>query len=212
MRDLTLSDKVYTYLGYIPNTLIRYRGVWGSLNEYIQAVVNALNYPPNVALRDSGVYAWAPKAPMHLYRRTDDDQVPYCNSIAARDSILARGAEDVRARDVKSNANYSQCAQPAIDSALAFFLTYRCIGLVAPTWRATCSRLYYIPTLLLNLCGCTLCPAQGTWKFSEPTGVCIILKMWILTEIMPSIYLHFIMACIGCVSFQKSRCGRLRYC
>jgi hypothetical protein len=187
MRDLVLSDKVYMYPGYIPNTLISYQGVYGNLyssfqevirdqyigditefkndkisllelqvrlvakliwhelacrprrlfrNEYIQAVINDAEHPLNVALRDNNVYAWAPKAPMRLYYCTEDDQVPYQNSILARDSMLARGAKNVRAQDVKPNANHSQCAQPAIDSALSFFLTYRYIGLVTPSREA----------------------------------------------------------------------------
>lgn len=196
MRDLVLSDKVYIYPGYIPNTLISYQGVYGNLyasfqevfrdqyigditefkndkisllelqvrlvanliwhelacrprrlfrNEYIQAVMNDPQHPLNVALRDNNVYAWAPKAPVRLYYCADDDQVPYQNSIVARDSMLARGAKDVRARDVKPNANHSQCAQPAIDSALAFFLTYRYIGFVTPSSEAYVQSLTLYP-------------------------------------------------------------------
>lgn len=196
MRDLVLSDKVYMYPGYIPNTLISYQGVYGNLyasfqevfrdqyigditefkndkisllelqvrlvakliwhelacrprrlfrNEYIQAVMNDSQHPLNVALRDNNVYAWAPKAPVRLYYCTDDDQVPYQNSIVARDSMLARGAKDVRARDVKPNANHSQCAQPAIDSALAFFLTYRYIGFVTPSHETYVQPLTLYP-------------------------------------------------------------------
>lgn len=196
MRDLVLSDKVYMYPGYIPNTFIGYQGVYGNLydslsvvfrpeylgdiaafekgqisllelqirlvaklllnelacrprrllrNEYLQAVMSMPDHPLNVALRDNNVYAWAPKAPMRLYYCSDDDQVPFQNSILARDSMIARGAQNVRAQDVKPNANHSQCAQPAIDSAIAFFLTYRYIGFASSTEEAASMPLLIAP-------------------------------------------------------------------
>lgn len=102
-------------------------------DEYLQAVISNLNHPLNVALRDNNVYAWVPKASMRLYYCADDNQVPYQNSLLARDTMQARGAKNVRAQDVKSNANHSQCVQPAVDSALAFFLMYRYIGFATNT-------------------------------------------------------------------------------
>ena len=182
MRDLVLSDKVYLYPAYIPNTLIGYQGVYGNLytsfqevfrdqyignisdfqsgkitlvelqvrlvaqlifyelacklrrlfrDSYLQGVITQVNHPLNVALRDNNVYDWAPKAPTRIYYCGDDDQVPPQNSLLAYQTMLGRGATQVRAQDVKPNANHSQCAAPAIDSTLAFFLTYRLIGSVS---------------------------------------------------------------------------------
>ncbi len=192
MRDLVLSDKVYMYPAYIPNTLIGYQGVYGDIYdslqevfrdryvgkiteyrdgkinlvslqgwliaqlvlyefackptrlfrpEYLQAVVNEPGHPLNVALRDNNVYAWAPKAPTRLYYCSGDDQVPPENTLLARDTMLARGAVNLVVRDVKPGANHSQCVQPAIDSAITFFLTLRHIGFVTGAEQPAMARL-----------------------------------------------------------------------
>ncbi len=104
--------------------------------EFLQAITTDPNHPLNVALRENNTYHWASQAPTRLYYCSGDDQVPHQNTLLARDTMLARGAKNLAAADVKPGANHSNCVEPAIDSAISFFLTYRTIGLVSAVSEA----------------------------------------------------------------------------
>ncbi len=184
MRDLILSDDIYYYPSYLPNTILSYQTVYGGLfnqmtdvfkepyataigqfytgattleqlnNQLIAllttnegdsrplrmlqpAIVTAVttdpNHPFNVALRDNNVYAWAPEAPTRIFYCMADDQVPYLNSILARDSMLARGAADLVATDVDPTADHGGCVVPALTYTVFFFAGYQQIGTVTST-------------------------------------------------------------------------------
>ncbi len=188
MRDMVLSEDVYFYPAYIPNTLLSYQYVYGNLFNSLQEVfrepyatvigqfqsgsinllqlniqlINLLTqsegacrpvrmlhpqlvqevkaddwHPVNVALRDNNVYRWSPQAPTRIYYCMADDQVPFRNSIVARDTMLARGAADLQVVDVNSNADHGACASPAIFNTLIFFLGYREVGYVTNTQEPT---------------------------------------------------------------------------
>lgn len=187
MRDYILSDEVYYYPGYIPNTLLSYQLVYGNLFNEIedafrqpysalieqfnggQLNLGDLNYqlidllilnegecrptrmlqdsikqvvaadpdhPVNLALRDNNVYQWAPQAPTRLFYCKADDQVPYLNTIVARDTMLALGAIDLAAADQDSTANHVDCVEPALVATLFFFLPYQQIGEVSSAAEA----------------------------------------------------------------------------
>lgn len=172
MRDLILSEDVYYYPAYIPNTALSYQTVYGNLfntltdifkPEYatfiqqyydgvitlgtlnesliqtlttltgasvarrmlqesaIQAVENTPSNPINVALKDNDVYDWAPTAPTRIFYCTGDDQVPFRNSIVARDTMTANGAVDLAAMDVNTTADHSGCVVPALLQTIFFF-------------------------------------------------------------------------------------------
>ena len=182
MRDFILSDTVYFYPAYIPNTLLSYQVVYGNLFDQIedvfqapysgpigqfyagqldpgdlngqlidlliategecrptrmfqdsilQAVATDPDHPVNVALRANNVYQWAPQTPTRLFYCKADDQVPYVNSLVARDTMLARGALDLAAADQDSTANHVQCVEPAVINTLVFFLGFQQIGEVS---------------------------------------------------------------------------------
>lgn len=221
MRDLVLSDKVYMYPAYIPNTLIGYQGVYGDIYssfqevfrsqyigniadfesgkislsdlqvrlvaqlifhellcrptrlfrpEYLQTIVSAPQHPLNRALRDNNVYAWAPKAPTRLYYCSADDQVPAQNALLALDSMLARGAADLSAHDVKPNANHSQCAEPATHAAIAFFLTFRVIGHVVDTEHPTVEALMAQPNPTTGFFWLRELPGPGRLDVADLSG------------------------------------------
>ncbi|MBK8920408.1 MAG: T9SS type A sorting domain-containing protein [Saprospirales bacterium] len=96
--------------------------------DVVQEVRNDPDHPFNIALRANNVYDWAPAAPTRIFYCMADDQVPYLNSIVARDSMLALGAANLVATDVKPGANHGGCVEPALSSTLFFFAGYQQVG------------------------------------------------------------------------------------
>lgn len=172
MRDLILSQEVYYYPAYIPNTALSYQTVYGNLYnnltdifkpEYagfiqqyydgqislstlnesliqtlttltgasvarrmlqesaIAAVENDPNHPINLALKDNDVFNWTPVSPTRIFYCTADDQVPFRNSVVARDTMTANGAADLQAIDVNPTADHGGCVVPALTQTLFFF-------------------------------------------------------------------------------------------
>ena len=181
MRDLILTDEVYFYPAYIPNTALSYQTVYGDLftdltevfkPEYAamiqqfydgQITLSSLNsqlistlianegasrpfrmmqeslvlavqsnpdHPINVALDANDTYDgnWLPVAPFRLFYCMEDDQVPFRNSLLARDSFLAAGVTNFAINDVMPTADHGECYVPAMTSTLIFFLGYQQIG------------------------------------------------------------------------------------
>jgi hypothetical protein len=96
-------------------------------DSIVEAITNNPQHPINVALRDNDVYNWTPTAPTALFYCTADDQVPYQNSIVARDTMLANGVTNLTVTDVDPAANHGGCVIPAITQTLAFFAQYQSI-------------------------------------------------------------------------------------
>lgn len=184
MRALILSDEVYYYPAYIPNTALSYQTAYGNIftqltdifkpvyaapiqqfyegnlslsdlntqlisllvanegacipTQMIQpAVLDAVeadpNHPINLALRANDVYHWAPQAPTRLYYCMSDDQVPFENSLLARDTMQALGASDLVASDVSPSSDHGECVVPALTQTLFFFLAFQQIGTATST-------------------------------------------------------------------------------
>ncbi len=114
----------------------------GMQNEYDMGVVNELlpdviseymqdtvlmnlaiddQHPIWASLRDNDNYDWAPQMPIRMFYCDGDEQVPFENSIVARDSMLAKGAEDVDAVNVFPGATHGLCVIPAIVETRLFF-------------------------------------------------------------------------------------------
>ncbi len=87
----------------------------------VSEVINNPNHPFNLALRDNDVYQWAPNAPTRVFYCKADDQVPYRNSIVARDTMSALGAVDFQVIDVDSTQDHGGCVTPALIQTLLFF-------------------------------------------------------------------------------------------
>ncbi len=197
MRDLILSDDVYYYPAYIPNTALSYQTVYGNLfndvsevfrppydalikqfqngtinlsnlndqlidllilsegacrprrmlqPDIIQAITSNPNHPINIALAANDTYNdWTPKAPMRLFYCMNDDQVPFRNSLLARDSLQAVGAPNFQVQDVMPSANHGQCVVPAATATVIFFLGFQQIGTVGTDDAAAAERLNISP-------------------------------------------------------------------
>jgi len=182
MRNLILTDTVYYYPAYIPNTALSYQTAYGNLftqvsemfrepyaaliqsfyegnitlsdlnddlvdalitNEgasrpyrmmqpdYVNAVLANPQHPVNLALADNDTYNnWLPEAPMRILYCMADDQVPFMNSVVARDALVAVGAPDFQAQDVLPTGDHGDCYVPAMTGTLFFFLGFQQIGTV----------------------------------------------------------------------------------
>jgi len=90
---------------------------------YLNTLLNDPNARINQLLGKNDVYKWAPKAPTKIFYCKADDQVPYLNSIVARDTMQMLGAVALEARDVNSNFDHGQCFNPALSNTILFFLS-----------------------------------------------------------------------------------------
>lgn len=221
MRNLILSDSVYYYPAYLPNTILSYQTVYGNLftqltdvfkepyatnigqfyagvisldqlnsqlislltvNEgdsrplrmlqpaVVQDVTANPDHPFNVALRDNDVYAWAPIAPTRLYYCQADDQVPYLNSIVARDSMLARGAVNVVATDVNPAADHGDCVVPALTSTVFFFAGYQQINTLTDASEQLVRPLFLMPNPASDAVVLRDLPENGSVRIVDFSG------------------------------------------
>lgn len=97
--------------------------------EILEEIKTNPDYWINTVLSKNDAYKWVPESPTRLFYCKADDQVPYLNSIVARDSMYSRGANPntLIVTDVNSNADHGQCVTPALTQTLLFFLTYQSI-------------------------------------------------------------------------------------
>jgi hypothetical protein len=136
----------------------------------IQAVLTDPQHPFNVALRDNNVYAWAPVTPTRIFYCMADDQVPFQNSVLARDSMIARGAVNLIATDVNPAADHGGCVTPALTNTLIFFLGYQQIGFFTSAGQLAVEPLLLQPNpagesvMLRNL------PADGQVQVVDLSG------------------------------------------
>jgi hypothetical protein len=65
-----------------------------------------------------------------------DDQVPFMNSVLARDTFIARMAPAFAAQDVNPAADHGGCVVPALTQTVLFFLNYREIFYLVNTQSA----------------------------------------------------------------------------
>lgn len=222
MRDLILSDDIYYYPAYIPNTALSYQTVYGNLfndvsdifkpayatligqlytgdislsnlNEQlielltmnegasrpfrmmqpaiVQAIMNEPNHPINLALADNDTYNdWIPGAPMRLFYCMNDDQVPFGNSVLARDSLSAVGAPNFQALDVMPSANHGQCVTPAMTATVIFFLGFQYIGTVGTSTTSSVGKLLITPNPAGEYLLLESLPADGLFEIIDFSG------------------------------------------
>jgi len=80
-------------------------------------------HPANLILKENDVFDWAPQIPTRIFYCKADDQVPYLNSIVAKDTMSANGAPNLMVTDVSPSSNHGQCVTPAITNTVLFFLS-----------------------------------------------------------------------------------------
>ncbi|HAD10946.1 MAG TPA: hypothetical protein DCF33_00765 [Saprospirales bacterium] len=98
----------------------------------VQAVQTNPAHPINLALDDNDTYdkGWLPEAPFRLFYCMGDDQVPFRNSLLARDSFLAKGVTNFQIQDVLPTGDHGECYVPAMTGTIIFFLGLQQIGTV----------------------------------------------------------------------------------
>ncbi|MCZ2100465.1 MAG: T9SS type A sorting domain-containing protein [Chitinophagales bacterium] len=97
--------------------------------DVLDAIVNDPEHPVNQILRENDAYKWTPESPTRIFYCKGDDIVPYQNSIIARDSMYARGADPntLIVTDVDSNGDHGTCVGPTLTQTLLFFLIYQSV-------------------------------------------------------------------------------------
>lgn len=70
------------------------------------------NNPLKLDIQLSNVYDWLPTRPIEMYYCTADEQVPYANTLKARDSMIAKGATNVTVFN-GGNLNHGGCVMPS---------------------------------------------------------------------------------------------------
>lgn len=95
--------------------------------EALAALRTDHDHPMRRALRDNDVGEWRPRAAVRLYHCQGDQDVPYGNSVRARDWMLGLGATDVEWIDPLADpeAGHGECILPAFLAALEWFESYR---------------------------------------------------------------------------------------
>ena len=221
MRNLILTDAVYYYPAYIPNTALSFQTVYGNLftqpsdifrpayapvitqfyngqisltqlntqlisllttnegssrpikllkEEVVQSIMNDPTYPINVALAKNDTYNnWVPQAPMRLFYCMADDQVPFENSIVARDALTAAGAPNFLATDVDPTADHGGCVTPALTATVIFFLGFQQIT-TAVTDPLKEWQLKMSPNPANNTVSLQAIPAAGKFEIVDLRG------------------------------------------
>jgi len=92
-------------------------------------LVNSFKSDPNFAflkrLHENNLTNWKPEAPVQLCFCEGDREVNYKNSIAAYDSITARGKKDIKLNNLSDHLDHNTCAAFAVLATKAFFDRYR---------------------------------------------------------------------------------------
>jgi S-formylglutathione hydrolase FrmB len=94
-------------------------------DNVLNDVKTNLNHPLNTVLKENDLFRWAPKSPTRIFYCMADDQVPFMNSIVARDTMLAKGAQNLVVQDVGPGLDHGGCVNPAYAQTIFFFLTFQ---------------------------------------------------------------------------------------
>ena len=93
--------------------------------EALAAMQTDPEHPLRRALRDNDVHQWLPRAPVRMFHCQADADVPYLNSVVARDTMLALGATAVEWVDPQPAANHGECVLPAFLATMDWFESLR---------------------------------------------------------------------------------------
>lgn len=77
------------------------------------------NNPLKLDIAQSDLYDWLPTRPIEMYYCTADEQVPYANTLKARDSMIAKGATGVTVFN-GGNQNHGGCVMPSFINGYAY--------------------------------------------------------------------------------------------
>jgi len=94
-------------------------------NDVLEEIVNNPDHPLNRILRENDLFNWKPETPTAIFYCRADDQVPFMNSVVARDTMMALGVQNLLVRDVLSTGNHGECVQPALTATIQYFRQYQ---------------------------------------------------------------------------------------
>jgi hypothetical protein len=139
-------------------------------DNVVQDIQNNPGHPINLALAANDVHNWAPQAPTRLFYCSGDDQVPFQNSLQARDSLQAAGAPDVMAMNVQPGADHGACVTPALTNTLFFFGSYQELGTVGTGPAPTLAGVKLSPNPASGFVTLENLPGEGTVSIVDLRG------------------------------------------
>ncbi len=92
--------------------------------KFVQQLREDPRHPMRQVLEANSLLDWTPRSPLRLYHCSGDQDVPFANSIVAREAFAARGAE-VELVDPAPGANHGGCVLPSLLDAMAWFESLR---------------------------------------------------------------------------------------
>jgi pimeloyl-ACP methyl ester carboxylesterase len=93
--------------------------------EYLADFKTNSHNPLRIALEDNDVYRWKPVTPLHFYHCAGDQDVIKTNSIVAVSYLQSIGVTNVSLNDPLPTGGHSDCVQPSLVQARAWFDTLR---------------------------------------------------------------------------------------
>lgn len=132
--------------------------------DIIIDIKNNPNHKINQILKENDVYDWKPVTPTRILYCKADDQVPYLNSIVAKDTMTANGATNLVVTDVSPNSNHGACVTPALTSTVFFFLSFQKITTSADDYSSD-TYLNIFPNPTSELVNVSTTDFEGTSIF-----------------------------------------------
>lgn len=114
-------------------TMIEQEGVFASVEKnpsllfksaFIEGVLSGSDTGFLSALSDNDVYNWKPDMPLRLYHGTDDQFVPYLNTLSAYDAMLDLGAESIELV-YKQGGTHDSSVLNYLTGTFGFFSSFR---------------------------------------------------------------------------------------
>ena len=144
---------------------------------------NNLSHPFRLALHENNAYTnWTPVAPMRMFYCSADTQVPYANSIVARDSLKAHGCATCDAFLVSATLDHIDCANYAFFMAKQYMDSIKynactinttsvnkvaCAGYKLGIYPNPASDIIYIDNSLGYVFEISICDLSGRVLYKE---------------------------------------------
>jgi hypothetical protein len=125
--DLTSLTTFLAYRLFLDYGAVRPKRMFH--DEVLQQLIDDENHPFNIAMKDNDVVDWAPSSPTRLIYCTNDDQVPFQNTVVADSTMNANGSVNVTSVDILPSADHAECGPPAFFESLEFFNSFLISGI-----------------------------------------------------------------------------------
>lgn len=90
------------------------------IESVLNDILDNVDHPVNVALRDNDVYNWSPNSNTVLTYCDADEQVPFENAITAHAKMVENGSTTVFTNSINPDLTHGECVQPSV----TFMVTY----------------------------------------------------------------------------------------